>query len=140
MDTPMRNIEMEALRSEPALDGYFERVEGQRQGAQDQIEIRRGADIAFKCKENKNPAILSILVSRLKNYKPGELADARTTEKNKSYEKRFNISPTDRANLYFFTVESWELLDKKRLNCVYSFGDESCYSVTSKNQSKIHLE
>jgi hypothetical protein len=26
MDTPMRNIEMEALRSEPALDEYFERV------------------------------------------------------------------------------------------------------------------
>jgi hypothetical protein len=80
MDTQMRNIEMKALRSEPALDVYFERVEAQRQGSQDQIEIRRRADIAFKCKENKTPAILvdvatkSILVSRLKTYKPGELA------------------------------------------------------------------
>jgi 3'-phosphoadenosine 5'-phosphosulfate (PAPS) 3'-phosphatase len=111
MDTPLRNIEMEALRSEPALDEYFERVEGQHQGSQDQIEIRRSADIAFKYKENKNPAILvdvatkSILVSRLKTYKPGELADAFTTKKIKSYEKKFNINKTDRANRYFFTVE-----------------------------------
>jgi hypothetical protein len=40
----------------------------------------------------------SILVSRL-----GELADARTTEKNKSFEERFNINKTQ-----------WELLEKKR--------------------------
>jgi hypothetical protein len=85
------------------------------------IEIRRRVDIAFKCKENKTSAILvdvatkSILVSRLKTYKLGELADARTTEKIKSYEKRFNISPTDRAHLYFFTAESMGAFGKEEI-------------------------
>jgi hypothetical protein len=50
----------------------------------------------------------SILVSRL-----GELADARTMEKIKSFEERFNINKTDRANLYFLTVESMGAFGKE---------------------------
>jgi hypothetical protein len=62
----------------------------------------------------------TILVSGLKTYKAGELADARTTEKIKSYEKRFNINKTDRADLYFFTVESMGAFGKEAINCVNS--------------------
>jgi hypothetical protein len=55
------------------------------------------------------------------------------SEKIKSYEKRFKINKTDRANLCFFAVESMGAFGKEAIKlCKFlaEFGDESCYSVS----------
>ena len=111
----MKNIQMVEILGEPKLEEYFERVtERQNRRADADIDINNRADIGFKdeSETGRSKSLLvdvatkSIMVKGVKTYKAGDIANMRTSEKIRCYEKRFKIDDENKANLYFFTVES----------------------------------
>ena len=61
-----------------------------------------------------------VLVKGIRTYKAGDIADLRTDEKIKCYEKRFKIENDTNTNLYFFTVESLGAFGKEAIKlCKY---------------------